>query len=99
MPPRALAKPVKFHLCAKRFHGWTCSTIDVAHFRIFFLNDRVPYKPKLVGMPIILSRKITFLYTWAVGLFIGMQFDFFADVRFRVGVWSSLSEEPQKKLG
>ena len=37
------------------------------------LNDGVP--KKIVGMP-ILFRKIMFLYTWAMGFFIAMQFDF-----------------------
>ena len=43
-------------------------------------------------MPILL-RKTTFLYAWAMGLFIGMQFDFCWG-RFSGEVRSSLSEKP-----
>ena len=39
-----------------------------------FLNDEGP-QPKLVGMPIFF-RKMAFSYTGAMGLFIGMQFNF-----------------------
>ena len=40
----------------------------------YFLNDGVTL-PKIVGMS-VLSRKMTFWYTWAMGLSIGMQSDF-----------------------
>ena len=45
-------------------------------------------------MPILI-RKMTFLYAWAMGLYIGMQFDFCRS-QFSGEVWSSLREEPQK---
>ena len=50
-----------------------------------FLNDGVP-EPKIVRMS-ILFRKIISLFTWAMGLFTGMRFDF-AEVGFRVGYGS-----------
>ena len=46
-----------------------------------FLDHGVP-EPKIVGMPILFSET-TFLYTWAMGLSIGMQFDF-SEVSFRM---------------
>ena len=38
------------------------------------LTDWAP-QPKIVGMP-MLFRKMAVLYTWAMGLFVGMQCDF-----------------------
>ena len=61
-----------------------------------FMNDGA-LQPKIVAMP-ILFRKMTFLYTWAVGLFIRKQFDFCWS-QFSREVWSSLSEGPQKIQG
>ena len=38
------------------------------------------------------------MYIWAMGIFLGMQFDFFWS-RFSGEVWSSISEELQKIQG
>ena len=49
---------------------------------LFFRNDEVPW-PKIVGMPKLL-RKMTLLYTWALGLIVhGGGNLIFAEVSFR----------------
>ena len=45
-----------------------------------------------------LVAKMTFLYTWAMGVFIGMQLDLCWS-QFQGEVSSSSSEEPQKNWG
>ena len=46
----------------------------------------------------MLLRKLTFLYTWAIGLFVGMQFDCCCS-QILGEAWSSLSEAPQNLQG
>ena len=64
-----------------------------------FLSNGVPEPKKRRNANLVSKNLMAFFKTWVMGVFIGKQHGFCCWSRFSGGVWSPLSEEPQKIQG